>query len=153
MRRKEYQIPRPIPVPDKLSKPFWDACNERRLIVQNCTACNRMQYPPENTCSECGSAEYLGWREVSGRGSINGSVVFYDTRLRLWTAEQPYNVAIIQLEEDPDIKLFSNLPGVPVSEVPVGASVQVEFQEVAPGQLIHEWRVVSARPAARRGGR
>jgi len=26
--------------------------------------------------------------------------------------------------------------------VPVGAAVEVTFEEVAPGQLIHEWRVV-----------
>jgi hypothetical protein len=113
-----------------------------------------MQYPPEKTCSECGSAEYLGWRDVSGRGSINGYVVFHDTRLRLWTPEQPYNVAIIQLEEDPDIKFFSNMPGVPVGEVPVGASVQVDFQEVSPGQLIHEWRIVGqTSPPSSRGRR
>jgi hypothetical protein len=46
------------------------------------------------------------------------------------------------LEEDPAIKFLSSLPGVPVGEVPVGEAVEVDFQEVGPGQLIHEWRVV-----------
>jgi hypothetical protein len=27
--------------------------------------------------------------------------------------------------------------------VPVGAAVEATFEEVAPGQLIHEWRVVA----------
>jgi hypothetical protein len=27
--------------------------------------------------------------------------------------------------------------------VPVGAAVEVTFEEVAPGQLIHEWQVVA----------
>jgi hypothetical protein len=27
--------------------------------------------------------------------------------------------------------------------VPVGAPVEVTFEEVAPGQLIHEWRVAA----------
>ena len=31
---------------------------------------------------------------------------------------------------------------LPSSTVPVGAAVEVTFEEVAPGQLIHEWRVV-----------
>ena len=31
---------------------------------------------------------------------------------------------------------------VPVDDVPVGARVEVDFQEVGPGQLIHEWRIV-----------
>jgi hypothetical protein len=30
-----------------------------------------------------------------------------------------------------------------VDRVPVGAAVEVVFEEVAPDQLIHEWRVVS----------
>jgi uncharacterized OB-fold protein len=61
----------------------------------------------------------------------------------LYVEDQPYNVAIIQLEEDPGIQFFSNLPGTPANEVPVGASVEVVFVEgAAPGQLIPEWRVV-----------
>ena len=136
-------MPRPVtPIPDELSKPFWDACNERRLVIQNCRACNRMQYPPEKTCYECESDQNLEWREVQGRGSINGFVVIHDSRLQVYWDQQPYNVAIIQLEEDPDIKFFSNLPGTPVDEVPIGAPVEVVFEEAAPGQLIHEWRVV-----------
>jgi uncharacterized OB-fold protein len=55
---------------------------------------------------------------------------------------QPYNVAIIALEENPDIKFFSNLPGTPPDEVPFGAKAQLIFEEVAPGRLIHEWQLV-----------
>ena len=45
-------MPKPIPVGDEVSKPFWDACNEKRLVVQNCTACNRKQYPPQERCAK-----------------------------------------------------------------------------------------------------
>ena len=136
-------MPKPSPVPDELSKPFWDACNQRRLIMQTCTKCNRMQYPPEKTCDVCGSDENLEWCEVSGRGKIHGYCVMYDSRLELLQAEQPFNIAVIKLEENPEIKFFSHLPGTLPDEVPIGASVQVEFQETATGQLVHEWRVVS----------
>ena len=136
-------MPKPSPVPNELSKPFWDACNQRRLIMQTCTKCDRMQYPPEKTCDACGSDENLEWREVSGRGRIHGYCVMYDSRLKLLQAEQPFNIAVIELEENPEIKFFSHLPGTPPDEVPIGASVQVEFQQTATGQLVHEWRVVS----------
>lgn len=142
-------MPRQVPVPDKLSKPFWDACNERRLMVQYCPGCTArrggiraLQYPPAKECTICGS-ENLEWREVKGRGRISGYVVIHDSRMRVWWPEQPYNVAIIQLDEDPAINFFSNLPGVPVDEVPVGAPVEVMFEEVEGGQLVHEWRLVS----------
>jgi len=62
--------------------------------------------------------------------------------MKIWWPEQPYNVAIIQLEEDPAINFFSNLPGTSVDDVPVGVPVEVMFEEVAPGQLVHDWRVV-----------
>jgi len=52
-------------------------------------------------------------------------------------------LALITLDQDPSINFYSNLPGVPPYEVPVGAAVQVIFEEVGRDQLIHEWQVVS----------
>ena len=136
-------MPKQSPAPDDLSKPFWDACNEGRLIMQNCTACNRMQFPPQQACAACGSADNLEWREVSGNGKIHGYCVMHDSRLRLLQADQPFNIVIIELEDDPDIKMLSHLPGTRPDQVPVGASVRVEFQETpATGQKVPEWRVV-----------
>jgi uncharacterized OB-fold protein len=66
----------------------------------------------------------------------------YQSRVVPLQADQPFNIAVIELEEDPAIKFLSSLPGTPLDEVPVGAAVQVDFQEVGPGQLIHEWRVI-----------
>lgn len=137
-------MPKPSPVPDALSKPFWDACNEERLVMQNCNACNWLQFPPEPTCSQCGSKDHLEWKQMSGRGKIHGYAVMYDTRIRTFQKEQPYNIALIELEEDPAILLYSNLPGTPADNVPVGATVQVMFETTpATGQKVPEWRVIS----------
>lgn len=136
-------MPKVIPDPDELSKPFWEAVNERKLVVQNCTACDLLQYPPRETCSDCGSAEPLEWKEVSGKGHITAHIVIEDGRLDRRMPDQPYNLALVTLDEDPGINFYSNLPGVPPGEVPVGSAVEVMFEEVGPGQLIHEWRVVS----------
>lgn len=135
-------MPKVIPVPDALSKPFWDAVNEKRLALQHCAACDRLQYPPRGTCATCGSAEKLHWKEVNGRGHIAAAIVIEDGRLERRMADQPYNLAVITLDEDPGINFYANLPGIPVNEVPVGAAVEVIFEEVVPGQLIHEWQVV-----------
>ena len=134
-------MPKLIPVADELSKPFWDAVNHRKLLLQNCTACDALQYPPRDKCAACDSAEALEWKEVRGRGHISSYIVIEDGRLDRRMPDQPYNLAVITLDEDPGINFYSNLPGVPVDQVPVGAAVQVFFEEVAPGQLIHEWRV------------
>ena len=40
-------MPKVIPVPDESSKPFWDAGNAKRLVLQHCGACSKLQYPPQ----------------------------------------------------------------------------------------------------------
>ncbi|MBH42754.1 MAG: OB-fold domain-containing protein [Dehalococcoidia bacterium] len=137
-------MPKQSPVPDEMTKPFWDACNEGRLIMQACKACDYLQYPPEPECFECKSSEHLEWREMSGRGKIRTYGVVHDCPVKMLQIDQPFNVALIALEEDPEIVLYSHLPGVPVDEVPVGASVRVIFQETpSTGQKVPEWEVVN----------
>ena len=135
-------MPKQIPVPNELSQPFWDAANEKRLVMQTCGICNRMQYPPEQKCAQCGSADRLVWRQVSGKGRIYNYSVMHDCRIRVLQADQPFNIVIVELDEDPGVKMYSHLPGTPVDEVPVGAPVRLIFEEVAPGRLVPEWQVV-----------
>ena len=135
-------MPKIIPVPDELSRPFWEAVNEQRLVLQNCTACDKLQYPPQANCQVCGSDNRLEWKDTEGKGHIAAYIVIEDGRLNRRMPDQPYNLALVTLDQDPTVNFYSNLPGVPAYEVPVGAAVEVTFEEVAPGQLIHEWRVV-----------
>ena len=126
-----------------MDQPFWDACNEDRLIIQHCALCNRLQHPPAATCAECDMAGYLEWREMSGRGEIYSYGVIYDGPVASLQADQPFNLAVVTLEEDPRINMYSHLPGTPVDEVPIGASVEVIFETTeATGQKVPEWQVV-----------
>jgi uncharacterized OB-fold protein len=137
-------MPKQSPVPDELDKPFWDACNEDRLVVQYCGSCDRFQHPPEPVCYQCGSADNLSWREVSGRGTIYSYGVVFDTPVEVLQPDQPFNVAVIDLDDAPGINMLSHLPGTPPDEVPIGAPVTLTF-EVTPGngQKVPEWQVVS----------
>ena len=131
------------PVPTEFDKPFYDACNEERLVVQPCAACNRFQFPPRTMCPRCGGSN-LQWRQVSGRGRIQSRVVVYDSPVSALIPDQPFNVATIALEEEPDVIMLSHLPGVPVDQVPIGATVEVMFETTpATGQKVPEWRVVA----------
>ena len=136
-------LQRPAPVPNELSKPFWDACNERRLVLQNCTACDRLHYPPAPRCNKCGSSDSFEWQEVEGKGHVDVYMVIRDSRIRGFRTAQPINFAVITLDQDPGINFLSNLPGTPPGEVPVGAQVELIFEETSNGQLVHEWQVVA----------
>ena len=131
-------------VPDDLTRPFWEAANDERLVIQNCAACDRLQHPPARRCHLCGSDAQLQWRQVSGRGTIYNYGVVHDCPIRLLQEDQPFNVAVVMLEEDPGIQMYAHLPGTPVDEVPVGGAVEVVFEATANGQKVPEWRVVDA---------
>ena len=131
-------------VPDDLTQPFWAAANEERLVIQHCAACDRLQHPPARVCQQCGSEASLEWKEMSGRGTIYNYGVVHDCPIRLLQEEQPFNVAVIMLDEDPGIQMYSHLPGTPVDEVPVHAAVEVVFEATANGQKVPEWRVAVA---------
>ena len=130
-------------IPDELTKPFWDAANEGRLVIQNCTACKRLQHPPAPRCGACGSPDNLEWSQMSGPGRTYNYGVVHDCPVRLLQEDQPFNVAVIMLDDDPGIQMFSHLPGTPADEVPVGAAVEVIFEETANGQKVPEWRVAA----------
>jgi len=129
--------------PDELTRPFWQAANEQRLVIQSCKACDRLQHPPAAMCGQCGGDD-LEWREMSGRGTIYNYGVVHDCPVRLLQDEQPFNVAVIMLAEDPGIQMFSHLPGTPADEVPIKGAVEVMFEESANGQMVPEWRVVGS---------
>ncbi|PKB84235.1 MAG: hypothetical protein BZY88_00460 [SAR202 cluster bacterium Io17-Chloro-G9] len=128
-------------IPDELNKPFYDAANQGRLVIQNCKACSRLHHPPVANCDQCGSGDNLEWKEMSGRGKIYNYGVVHDCPIRLLQDDLPFNLAVIMLDDDPGIQMYSHLPGTPLDEVPVGASVEVMFEATANGQMVPEWRV------------
>lgn len=137
-------MPKQSPIPEDVDRGFFEAANEDRLVIQNCTACNRLQHPPQATCTSCGAGDSeLEWKQMSGRGTIYSYAVIYDTPVAAMQPDQPYNCAIIALDEDPGIKMLSHLPGTPVDEVPMDAPVEVVFEVTqATGQKVPEWRVI-----------
>jgi hypothetical protein len=135
-------VPKPVPLPDAATRPFWDAANERRLVAQFCLGCNRYQHPPQQKCARCGG-ENLEFRQLSGRGTIYSWQVMHDTRVRLMQEYQPMVIAVVEAEESPDVWLLTNLPGSEPGQFDIGDPVEVEFEEVAPGKLIPQFRLTN----------
>src|SRR5438270_13836011 len=123
-------LERPAPVANALTKPFWDACNERRLVLQNCTACSRLHYPPAEKCTKCGSRDMV-WKEVRGQGHTDVFFVIRDSRVKGFRSAQPINFAVITLDEDPGINSLSNLPGTRPGDLTPGAPVKLIFEQTS----------------------
>lgn len=135
------------PVPDQhdpLTRPFWLAANERRLVIQQCQTCRRFYHPPVGLCWDCQSPDLL-FTEVSGAGQVYSFAVVRDQRQSAFDALVPYVVATVSLDDAPGVFLRSNLPGTAIEDVTSGMAVRVDFEEIAPGVNIPQFRTTNGR--------
>ncbi len=134
-------VHKPVPVPDELTQPFWDAVDDKRLVVQRCTACPAFNHPPVDICPECHATEFT-FEPVSGKGKIYSFTITHDARQPAFSAIQPYAVAVVELDDQPGLFMLSNIPGADVNELRNGMAVEVEFEELTPGRFIPQFHLV-----------
>ena len=115
----------PLPQPDALTAPFWEACRRGALEVPVCSDCGHRFLPPGPCCPRCWSPR-LATREVSGRGHVYSFAVYRRTYHPGMPA--PYVVALVELDEGP--RLISNVVGCAPEEVAVDMPVEVRFEAV-----------------------
>ena len=114
----------PLPQPDALTAPFWEACRRKVLEVSACEDCGHLFLPPGPCCPTCWSTQ-LAARPVSGRGRVFSFAVYRRTYHPATPA--PYVVALVELDEGP--RLISNIVGCAPEEVAVDMPVEVRFEE------------------------
>ncbi|HVT67095.1 MAG TPA: Zn-ribbon domain-containing OB-fold protein [Trebonia sp.] len=134
-----------VPGMTELTAPYWEAAREGRLVVQECRSCHQIWHPPLPRCPHCHSAPHhgdpshgdpshgtgLGWRELSGAGTVYTYTVVRHPTHFAFAGKIPYILAIVELAEGP--RLVTALTGVEPDEVRGGQPVRVVFREVADG--------------------
>jgi len=135
------QRPKPVPVADELSAPFWNGARERRLVIQRCADCNYYNHPPRPFCDACLS-QRLEFQAVSGRGSIYSYTVMHQRDVAGFEHEAPFINIVVELEEQPLLLMVANLPSSERERVRVGAPVEVVFEERGEGLIIPQFRIV-----------
>ena len=138
MTTQEY--PYLLPQSDPLTQTFWDAARRHELVIQECGACGKLRHPPTGTCSECGS-ETIGWRRLSGRGTLYSYVIVHQTALAGWRGAVPYNIVQVTPEDAPGIRLYGNVVDFDDSQLKVGLPLAAVFDDVTPEDTIIRWRV------------
>jgi uncharacterized OB-fold protein len=119
---------RPLPQPDDVSEFFWEGARKGQLLVQRCARCDRFQYPPDVACIHCQSLE-LEPSEVSGRGTLYSYTVVDRVFHAGFTDALPYVVGLVELDEQPGLRLLTNILDVEPDALRVGMRLEVAFEE------------------------
>jgi uncharacterized protein len=116
---------------------FWAGCARGELLVQACGACGKWRHPPRPMCPHCRSTD-VTWDRTSGMGKVWSFVVPHPPLLPAYMKFAPYNVIVVELDEDPTIRFVGNLVASDDGEineidphsVQVGEPVRVVFHRV-----------------------
>jgi uncharacterized OB-fold protein len=105
---------------------FWTSGADGRLRFQRCTSCGLMVHPPGPICPVC-RTRTLEPTPVSGRATVAS----YTVNHQPWIPgfDPPYVVAIVEIDEQPSVRLMTNVVGCPPEDVEVGMLVQVVFEQ------------------------
>jgi uncharacterized OB-fold protein len=129
--------PRPLPVPNELSKPYWDSCRRHELTFVRCRSCGHGFFPPAQACIKCLSGD-LVWERSSGRGVIDSYTVIEKEPSPGFPL--PTVLATINLEEGH--YMFSDIVECDPSEVACDLPVEVVFYAVTEEITLPMFRLV-----------
>lgn len=122
-----------LPRPSAESSPYWQGCNEGRLLLQVCGACGHWQFYPRILCTACGGAQ-LSFEAASGRGRVKSFTVIRIPVSPAYEALVPYVVALIELDEGPT--MMSHVITSDVDALRIEGRVEVAFQQWSEDQKL-----------------
>jgi uncharacterized OB-fold protein len=114
-----------LPRVDDQNRFFWTSGEDGRLRFLRCDACGFYVHPPAPICPECLSKS-LTITPVSG----GATVATYTVNHQPWIPgfDPPYVVAIVEIDEQPSVRLMTNVVGCAVDDVRIGMPVRVTFE-------------------------
>ncbi|MGE0825400.1 MAG: Zn-ribbon domain-containing OB-fold protein [Candidatus Binatia bacterium] len=132
--------PKPLPITDDLTRPFWDGAARQQLMIQRCQECHYFNHPPRSLCDACQS-QHLTFVPVSGYGTIYSYTVMHQPTVAGFEKDLPYINVLAELDEQPRLFMVSFLPMSELEKIRIGARVTVHFEKVNEEITLPQFRV------------
>jgi uncharacterized OB-fold protein len=124
-------------VNDPTSAPFWAGARNRRIVMQKCSSCGALRYPPLAGCPECLSRDEA-WVEIRQTGTIWSYAVYHRALHPAFADAIPYTVVVVELDDGPRITGRLVRHGRPAR---IGARVTAVFEDVTPDVTQVTWQL------------
>ena len=118
-------VKRPLPMLTEENRFFWTSGADGALRFLRCNDCHHYIHPPAPVCAVCLSMSQ-DVVTVSGRATL--AAVTVNQQLWIPSIEPPYIVGIVEIEEQPSVRLTTNIVECEVPDVYIGMALQVTFE-------------------------
>ena len=116
---------RVLPRVTQSNEHFWRGGAEGELRFLRCEPCGVYIHPPSPRCPVC-LGKSLAVAAVSGRARV----ATFTLNHQPWvpSPDHPYVIAIVEIDEQPTLRLMTNIVNCPPESVHIGMSVRVVFE-------------------------
>jgi uncharacterized protein len=97
-----------LPAGDEDGGFFWEGTAQGELRIQKCDSCGHLRHPPRPMCPRCHSTA-RSYAVMSGEGTVWSFVIPHPPLLQPYSDLAPYNVIVVELEEDKNLRFVGNL--------------------------------------------
>lgn len=133
---------RPIPAPDEVTAPYWEAAAAHRLVLSRCQVCGTFEHPRSAVCGSCHStAPNWQWVEVSGAGKVRSWTTMRSSFLPGLGDDVPFVLVDVELDAQDELRLIGRLLDGPDATVVPDARVVLGFEDIADGISVPAWRL------------
>ena len=118
---------KPQPELTDMTRPFWSAARQGRLLLQKCQKCATFNFHPKPWCIECGSRDLM-WSDAGRHGSVYSFTISRAVGMNFqgWAAELPVLMCLIDL--DVGARLYAQVKHCKPEDLFIGKRVQVFFE-------------------------
>ena len=127
------QLPPPQPDPDLDTQGFWQSTADGELRLCRCRSCGLWHHPPLEHCRHC--AAPTAFEPVTGNGTISTFIVQRQPAVVGYFDLVPYAVAIVELDEQPGLRLTGRVVDIDVDDVRIGMPVQARIEPLPGGDF------------------
>lgn len=105
---------------------FWRGGAEGELRILRCREDGTWIHPPAPVCPTCYGKDVAA-DAVSGRATV----ATFTLNHQPWVPapDHPYAIAIVELDEQPGLRLMTNVVNCPAEDVHIGMRVRVLFEQ------------------------
>ncbi len=116
----------PLPELTPENEAFWTGGSNGELRIMVCSLCDHRIHPPQLMCPKCLSRKVTPVVS-SGKGTIHT----YTINRQAWLPDLkvPYALAVVDLDDQPGVRMTARLDADDLAGITIGAAVTVDFEE------------------------